>query len=108
MLSLLVAVIAAGFLLLSHPAYGRPAEGRATFSISITILPKCITELDEASLEVREHCNSRSPYRISTLDIPPGLSAARVTDTGSRNSVPMPYSDHCDPESDCRVTVIYY
>lgn len=106
--SLLIALIATGFLLLSHPAYGRPAEGRATFSVSITILPKCVTELDEVSLEVREHCNFRYPYRISTLNVPPGVPVEGATGTGSRNNVPQSYRDHCSPASGCRVTVIYY
>jgi hypothetical protein len=108
MLSLLVAVIAAGLLLLSHPAYGRSAEGRATFSVSITILPKCVTELDEVSLEVREHCNFRYPYRISTLNVPPRIPAEHATGTGSDSNMPQPYSEQCNPESGCRVTIIYY
>ena len=109
MLSARVAIIAAASLLPWQPAYGRSAEPGATFSVSITIIPKCVTEVDKTSLKVSERCNGRYPHRISTVSVPPRISVGNDKRAGAGSTIPQPlYGDRCSPQSGCLITVIYY
>lgn len=111
MLRLIVATVAAVSLLLWEPAYGRPGEATGTFAVSITILSRCTTKVDETSLEVSEYCNSPSPYRIFTVNVAPKIPAgnARSVTSDAANGIPHSLRNHpCDDRARCRVTVIYY
>lgn len=97
---------------LGFTASGRAGEASATLGLTITILPGCITAVDEDPRNVSERCNFARPYRIITTDtrnVPQAVSfrqvgCAPVAGEGSHAQGRA----GCDTSRSDITTIIYY